>query len=104
MPSSKKLLATKLSIAVALGSAGMLPVATQAQIALEEVVVTARKREESLQETPSAVTALGTDALREAQINNVSDLVKEAPGLTRREGRKGADMAIRGVGTRVSGC
>ena len=69
-----------------------------AQGVLEEVIVVARKREESLQETPIAVTALNTEALREAQVNNVGDLTREAPGLTRREGRKFADLAIRGVG------
>ncbi len=90
----------------ALAAAGLIDLGTitpaHAQAVLEEVIVVARKREESLQQTPIAVTALGTEALREAQINNVGDLIREAPGLTRREGRKTADLAIRGIGTRVS--
>ena len=34
-------------------------------LVLEEIIVTARKRAESLQETPVAVTALSSEALRE---------------------------------------
>ena len=45
----------------------LLPLQLAAQDGvLEEVIVTARKRAESLQETPLAVTALGAAALREA--------------------------------------
>lgn len=74
---------------------------SSAERALEEVVVTARKREESLQETPVAVTALNGDALRAAQIGNMEDLVKSVPGLTAREGRKEGSFTIRGVGVRA---
>jgi iron complex outermembrane receptor protein len=70
---------------------------------LEEVVVTARRREESLQETPVAVSAFGADEMRAAQINGVGDLTARVPGLSRREGRKEADLSIRGVGQRVRG-
>ncbi|MEM8496548.1 MAG: TonB-dependent receptor [Pseudomonadota bacterium] len=80
-----------------------LPTAAHAQMVLEEVVVTARKREETLQDTPIAVSAFTGEALRAAQINNVSDLTRNVPGLSRREGRKTADLNIRGVGTRSPG-
>ena len=39
---------------------------TTVKASLEEVYVTARRREESLQETPVAVSAMGADALAEA--------------------------------------
>ncbi len=42
--------------------------------ALEEVVVTARKREESLQDTPLAVTSLSSDILEAKGLNNLADL------------------------------
>ena len=67
---------------------------------LEEVVVTARKREESLQETPVAITALGEDALREANIRDLGDLTTVVPGLSTRNGDKFAAFSIRGVGSR----
>ncbi|KZX57694.1 hypothetical protein A3709_18905 [Halioglobus sp. HI00S01] len=70
--------------------------------AIEEVIVVARKREESLQETPVAVTALTADGLKEARIQNIGDLTQQVPGLTRQEGQKFAGFAIRGVGSRTS--
>ncbi|MEM9255258.1 MAG: TonB-dependent receptor [Pseudomonadota bacterium] len=82
-----------------LGAASPSPV--YAQAGLEEVIVTARKREETLQSTPIAVTAFSSDSLRQSQINNIGDLTQNVPGLSRREGRKTADLNIRGVGTRV---
>ncbi|HEY9182121.1 MAG TPA: TonB-dependent receptor, partial [Gammaproteobacteria bacterium] len=54
-----------LAIATALGST-VLPAALMAQEALEEIVVTARFREENLQETPLAITAV-TGTLLEAR-------------------------------------
>jgi outer membrane receptor protein involved in Fe transport len=76
-----------------------LPVSAQNGF-LEEVVVIARKREESLQETPVAVTALGEDALREANIRDLRDLTRVVPGLSTRDGDKFAAFSIRGVGSR----
>ncbi|MBX2858616.1 MAG: TonB-dependent receptor [Cellvibrionaceae bacterium] len=48
---------------------------------LEEVVVTARKREENLQETPLAITALSAEALQRRQIVGTDDLDKVAPNI-----------------------
>ena len=41
---------------------------------LEEVVVTARKVEESIQEVPVAVTAIGTSLIEDLNINDLSDI------------------------------
>ena len=49
--------------------------------ALEEIVVTAQKREESLQETPIAITAFTSTQLRVQRVNNVMDLVNKVPSL-----------------------
>lgn len=51
-----------------------------ATAALEEVVVTARKREESLLEIPLAVTVLGAKEIQEAQIFDLREITKLAPG------------------------
>ena len=40
---------------------------------LEEVVVTAQKRTESLQDVPLSITALGTQKLDELNVQNVDD-------------------------------
>ena len=72
--------------------------------ALEEITVTARRREESLQLTPIAVTALSADALQERGITQLSDIEQAAPSLTLRgsapiSGNPTAISAfIRGIG------
>ena len=48
---------------------------------LEEIVVTAQKREESLQDTPIAVTALTSDAIESRGIADISELQNYTPNL-----------------------
>ncbi len=55
---------------------------TAGAAAIEEIVVTATKREESLQDVPIAVTALTGDALEELGITNFADYVLQLPGVT----------------------
>lgn len=52
-----------------------------AQGALEEVVVTAQKREQSLQDTPIAITAFGSRDLEQKGIDNITDLGTFAPNV-----------------------
>ena len=52
-----------------------------AQVQLEEIVVTAEKREQSLQDVPAAVTAFSEHYINEARIENTTDLVGHIPGL-----------------------
>lgn len=94
-----------LAVAAALASAVPLPVLAQGAV-LEEVLVTARKRAESLQETPLAVTALDAEGLREAGVRNLSDLNSLAPNIDVVEANGAAPLAsvyIRGVGQRNTG-
>ena len=75
------------------------PDASRGEIVLEEVIVTARKREEMLQETPVAITALSNEELRIAGIANTRDLQQSVPGLNFSEqGNKAPSIFIRGVG------
>ncbi|MBB3046189.1 outer membrane receptor protein involved in Fe transport [Litorivivens lipolytica] len=67
--------------------------------ALEEVVVTARRREESMQEAPVAVSAMSGDAMRQRGIANTSELTKSVPSLEISQGRA-SQIYIRGVGQR----
>src|SRR6266480_2431856 len=50
--------------------------------ALEEVVVTAQKRSENLQDVPLAIVALGTQKLEELHITNLDDYVKFLPSVS----------------------
>ncbi len=64
-----------------------------------DIIVTAQRREESLQKVPLSIVAIGRDALKNADITEASRLEQLAPGL--RLGRSGADPrpAIRGIYT-----
>jgi iron complex outermembrane receptor protein len=73
---------------------------------LEEVIVTARRREESLQETPVAVTALDAESLREAGVRNLADLNTVVPNIEVSSANGTAPLAniyIRGIGQRNTG-
>ena len=52
----------------------LLLTASELYAQLEEVVVTARRVQESIQDTPVAVSALGEDALKAAGISNIQDV------------------------------
>lgn len=58
---------------------------TDANGGLLEIIVTAQKREQSLQDVPVAITALTSDAIQSNRVTNVSDLSGLAPGVTVRE-------------------
>src|SRR5690554_1308117 len=49
---------------------------------LEEVVVTARKREESLQDVPIAITALNSSQLEELKVRSLEDLTVGIPNVS----------------------
>jgi len=95
-----------LAIVLALAGSGGSKLAHSEELVLEEVIVTARKRVETLQETPVAVTALDADALRDAGIHNLADLNQLAPNIDVSTANGNAPLAniyIRGVGQRNSG-
>lgn len=52
-----------------------------APVQLEEIVVTARKRQESLQDVPIAVTALDANTIESGHVSTVSDLEKFIPNV-----------------------
>jgi iron complex outermembrane recepter protein len=55
---------------------------TGTEFGIEEVVVTARKREESLQETPISIQAFTADGLEKRGIENVSQIGNFTPNMT----------------------
>lgn len=66
---------------------------------LEEVVVTAQHRSQSLQDVPVSVSAIGGDKMMEAGINRMEDLQAYVPNLTVTESGISTDIYIRGIGT-----
>jgi iron complex outermembrane recepter protein len=85
-----------------LGAAVAFPVFADDQ--LEEVVVTAQKRTENIQEVPIAVSAFGSAQLEQRGISNVSQLSNLAPNVNLDAGTpfSGSDTVlsayIRGIG------
>ncbi|WP_295877866.1 TonB-dependent receptor [uncultured Zhongshania sp.] len=59
----------------------LLSSAVSAAPMLEEVVVTAQKRTQSMQDVPVAVTAVGAQELQDAGINDMTDLSMQVPSL-----------------------
>ena len=99
-----------ISYAVAIGAVctATIPSVTIAQdipnAGLEEVIVTARKRAESLQDVPVAVTALTAGMIERGNINSVVEVAKLAPNVELiAQPFAGAALAasIRGVGLDV---
>ena len=70
---------------------------------IEEIMVVAEKRDESLQDLSQAVTAITSDDLESRNINSFVDLSALAPGLTvaKNEGFKTV-VSIRGVGNETN--
>lgn len=68
---------------------------------LQEVVVTALKRAENLQNVPVAVTVVSADTFSNANVSGFADVAKFSPSLTATAGDQPANSAliIRGVGT-----
>src|SRR5689334_18474421 len=76
--------------------------AEEAPNAGNDIVVTARRREELLQEVPVAVTAFTGEDLEKRGINDITDLQQTVPSLnlgtsTTTGGRKSISPALRGV-------
>lgn len=72
---------------------------------IEEIVVSARKRAELLEDTPVSVTALGEQVLREAGITRIDGIQELVPNLRIDTGINGNStlVRIRGVGTSTPG-
>ncbi|HXW74006.1 MAG TPA: TonB-dependent receptor [Steroidobacteraceae bacterium] len=85
--------------AVLLGCAEAL-----AQEALQEVVVTAERREEKLQDVPIAVTAFSADTLQARQLNDIHSLTNLTPSVNLEAGspfsgdKSVLSASIRGIG------
>lgn len=69
--------------------------------AIEEIVVTARQRSESLQDTPITITAVSGETLDRLALNNLEQISDHVPNLFVSYGSSGgsATVTLRGIGT-----
>ncbi len=82
---------------LALGNSGKMPV-------LEEVIVTAEKREQNVQKVPSAISAFSAGMLKARGISKPQDLQFSVPGLIIGETSVGSvQVTMRGIGAENNG-
>jgi iron complex outermembrane receptor protein len=89
------------SIAAALSLAICSCGALSQNMVLEEIIVTAQKRSESLQDVPVAITAFSSNTIQEAGINDANDLAIMTPSLNANVNSSPftTRLTIRGIGT-----
>ncbi|HET8711547.1 MAG TPA: TonB-dependent receptor, partial [Spongiibacteraceae bacterium] len=77
---------------------GAKPASSSEAKGFDEVVVTARRRDENLESVPIAVSAISAEQMNERQVRTDSDLQSAVPGLTIRQtqGNNSLTYAIRG--------
>jgi outer membrane receptor protein involved in Fe transport len=93
-----------LGLAIAFGSGGNVCRAadeTASGTELTEVIVTAQKREQNLQEVPIAVIALSGQQLQDAGVTDIKNMTALTPGLTvtSTTSENSTTARIRGIGT-----
>jgi iron complex outermembrane receptor protein len=66
---------------VLLAATTPLPAFAQGGAGLEEIIVTAQRHEESLQETPIAITAFSARDLENQRVTNIMHLLNKVPSL-----------------------
>ena len=85
-------------IALALVSSFFVTTSLYAQATIEEVIVTAQRTEQSLQDVPIAVSAFTDEVLAERQIEYASDIQLQVPGVAFTATQFGAGgFSIRGI-------
>ena len=76
----QKVLPAVIAALAGVGGTALAPSQVSAQ--LEEVVVTARARSESLQDVPSTVTAFTSGQIRDMGISRAEDFISQTPGVS----------------------
>ena len=76
-----RMAASSVAISIMLFSANSVTHAQEGMLAIEEITVTARKREESLADAPYTITALTSQQIEMRGINQLSDVVSYTPGF-----------------------
>ncbi|MBM0104386.1 TonB-dependent receptor [Steroidobacter sp. S1-65] len=73
--------ALRMSQAVALAAAATVPAVNAQEPVVEEIVVTATKRETTMKDTPAAIAAVSGDAIRESQAFSLESFTRLDPSI-----------------------
>jgi iron complex outermembrane recepter protein len=68
-------------------------------VELEEVIVTAQRREENVQKTPMNITVVSGRDIQEQGLNNMEQILSNLPGVSVQGQVRGFNPSIRGLGT-----
>ncbi|RYD93966.1 MAG: TonB-dependent receptor, partial [Sphingomonadales bacterium] len=102
---AKAMLSGGCAVAALMASSGALAqsAAGANEGGIEEIVVTAQRRTERLENVPMAVTALTADTLERAQVVNLHEIGRVAPGVQMGFAGVSSQPAIRGVTSLTNG-
>jgi iron complex outermembrane receptor protein len=101
-PFKKSVLTSAIVLAGTAGSQLALAQGSTTSLVLEEVVVTAQKREETVQDVPISITAMSATDLERRGVQNVGDLINAIPNMGGYEapgGRGNVSFSLRGIGS-----
>lgn len=66
---------------------------------LQEILITAQKREESLADVPISVNVVSAEVIENNNINKIADIVEFVPNMTMTETGVSTQMYVRGIGS-----
>ena len=89
------------AIGAALAASISVPAGAQDSRLIEEIIVTAQKREERLQDVPISISVVSSETLDAYKLNEATDIQNLVPGvsLTNGAGPRSFGFFIRGIGT-----
>lgn len=83
---------------------GSAPGASNSALELEEIVVTARRKDESIQDVPTSINAVSGEEISKLNITKFEDVASVVPGLNMSGGSAatGASASVRGINYEVN--
>lgn len=94
--------ASLLLVSLLCAPAGQKAMAQDEELTLEEIVVTARKREERMLDVPIAISAVSGEAIRSLNIENLEWLSQTIPNFSVREDTGTDSLSVRGIRSGVN--
>lgn len=97
-------LKSALLVSSALIAVAVIPRAVQAaeDLVMEEIIVTAQSREQSVQDTPISLTAVSGDKLQDVNVQKAEELQQLVPNFTMTETGISTNIFIRGLGSGIN--
>jgi len=92
----------KSTLSLVVASVIALPLNAQDDEAIEEIIVTAQKREQNLQDVPLSILAISGEDIQAGGYENMEDLATFVPNLFMSDALTGQNLFMRGIGSTVA--